>query len=97
MTQNCDVYGSPTPRCSRRRSERDIAYVRMCVCVAFFEALDGAAEPHYNAPLEKSGYATVAQLVEQLIRNQQVGSSNLLSGSGRQAQVCRPFFVLQPR
>ena len=26
-------------------------------------------------------YATLAQLVEQLIRNQQVGSSNLLGGS----------------
>lgn len=38
-------------------------------------------------------HATLAQLVEQLIRNQQVGSSNLLGGSKKKTLHWRVFFV----
>ena len=36
-------------------------------------------------------HATLAQLVEQLIRNQQVGSSNLLGGSKKSRSIERDF------
>ena len=40
-------------------------------------------------------HATLAQLVEQLIRNQQVGSSNLLGGSKKSRSIERDFSILK--